>query len=316
MKDKKNIIISYILSKGLFFGLGISYILDNAKQNSILSIIIGYIIGGILLYIINKKNIQSLNNKPIGKILSFLLTIIILNIIIISFTVQTINFYLPQTPSLIIALSFILIIIYGSNKEYNSYKRLCELLLYISIPLSIIGILGNITNIDINNYLPLFNNIDISFIKSIIIVVILSISPLIILLINHTISSKELLTGYYLGGLNILLVISTTIGTLGLTLAKSYRYPEYIAFEKINILNFIERIENFLAFTWLIDLICIGIISIKNIKNNKYIISIIITYLTVKYFINIYQNTMFVYHYIFYILLFIILLIYIFSNNQ
>ena len=31
MKDKKNIIVSYILSKGLFFGLGISYILDNLE---------------------------------------------------------------------------------------------------------------------------------------------------------------------------------------------------------------------------------------------------------------------------------------------
>ena len=321
MKDKKNIIISYILSKSLFFGLGISYILDNANQNSGLAIIIGYLIGGIILYFINKKDIYNFTNSFLGKLLMFILIIVIMNTILLSFTVETINFYLPQTPALIISISFLLITLYGANKNFDSFKRLNELLLYISLILTFVGIVGNFGNIDFNNYQPLFYHLDFCFIKTIIIVIILSITPLIVLLNNTKISNKELLLGYFLSGINILLFVSSTIGTLGLTLAKSYRYPEYIAFEKINFLNFIERIENFLAFIWLIDLISFGILCVISIfkfikKKYVYLIFFLITYLTVKYFINIYQNTMFIYHYIFYILIFIISLVIMFSKKK
>ena len=306
--NKSNIILSYIISKSLFFGLGISYIISNSTNNSLSAIIIGYIIGSIILYIIKKKNIYN-------KLLIFLLTTIIFIIILLSFTVQTINFYLPHSPSLIIAISFILVTIYGANKNINSYKRLNELLIFISLALTLIGIIGNINNIDISNIKPLFYELNINFIKSIFAVIILSITPNILLLnIDNNISQKELLIGYYLSGINILLLVISTIGTLGITLAKSYRYPEYIAFEKISFMGFIERIENILAFIWLIDLLSLGILCLINIykiinKKISIIIIIIITYLTVNIFINIYQNTMIIYHYIFYILAIIIILL-------
>ena len=322
MKDKKNIIISYILSKGLFFGLGISYIINNANKNSGLAIIIGYLIGGIILYFIKRKKIYNIKNSVIGKLLLLLLILIIYITILLSFTVQTINFYLPQTPSLIIAITFLLVCIYGSTKDISSYKRLNQLLIYISILLTIIGIIGNINNVELSNFKPLFYDIDFNIIKAILAVIILSITPNILLLnIDNKVTNKELLIGYFLGGLNILLLTSSTIGTLGLTLAKTYRYPEYIAFEKIVFFDFIERIENILAFIWQIDLISIGILTILNIKtiikrNICYIIYFLLTILTVLFFINIYQNTMLIYHYIFYVYAIILGLLFVVSFKR
>lgn len=315
MKDKKNIILCYILSKCLFFGLGISFIINNANKNSGLAIIIGYIIGGIILYFIKKRNLYNLKNTIIGKVLLLLLIIVVYITILLSYTVQTINFYLPQTPSFIIAITFLLVCIYGSTKELTSYKRLNQLLIYISLLLTIIGIIGNINNIELSNFKPFFYHLDFNFIKAIFAIIILSITPNIILLnIEDKITNKELLIGYYLGGLNILILTSSTIGTLGLTLAKTYRYPEYIAFEKIIFFKFIERIENLLALIWQIDLISIGILSLLCIKtiikrNISYILYILLTIITVIFFINIYQNTMFVYHYIFHIYTILIILI-------
>ena len=146
--NKSNIVLSFILSKSLFFGLGISYIISNANKNSGLAIIIGYLLGALLIYFIKKKKISI--------IISILLIIITYIIILLAFTIQTTNFYLPNSPSLLIALSFLLVIIYGSSKKYNSYKRLVFLLFMISICLTILGIIGNIPNIKFNNYLPLF----------------------------------------------------------------------------------------------------------------------------------------------------------------
>ena len=315
MKDIKNLIISYILSKGLFFGLGISYIINNANKNSGLAIIIGYLIGGIILYSIKRKNIYNVNSI-FSKILLIILIIAIYITILLSFTVQTINFYLPQTPAIIIALTFLFVCVYGSTKDISSYKRLNQLMIYISLLLTLIGIIGNINNVELTNFKPFFYHLDFSFIKAIFAVIILSVTPNILLLnIDNTITNKELLFGYYFGGLNILILTSSTIGTLGITLAKIYRYPEYIAFEKITFFDFIERIENILAFIWQIDLISIGILTILNIKsiikrNISYIIYFLLTILTVLFFINIYQNTMLIYHYIFYVYAILLLLIY------
>ena len=150
---------------------------------------------------------------------------------------------------------------------------------------------------------------------------VLSVIPIIILNnYDSSISYKEIYIGYFLGLIYSLLMVSSTIGTLGISLATRYRYPEYIAFEKIRFFNFIERIENILAFIWLIDLICLGILllisSFKILNKSNNIIFLIITIITNLFIIRIYQNTIFIYHYIFYIYLFIIIVIIIIPNKK
>jgi hypothetical protein len=49
MSKRQQTIMTYMLSKILFFGLGISYCMSNARQNSWLAIILGYLLGLIIL---------------------------------------------------------------------------------------------------------------------------------------------------------------------------------------------------------------------------------------------------------------------------
>ena len=57
---KSDIAISYILSKSLFFGFIMSYILNTTSYLSFISIIIGYLLGYIILNIIMKNNYKEL----------------------------------------------------------------------------------------------------------------------------------------------------------------------------------------------------------------------------------------------------------------
>lgn len=47
----------------MFFGLGASYIIGNAKQNSWLAIILGYLFGLIVLHFLMKKRLDIINKK-------------------------------------------------------------------------------------------------------------------------------------------------------------------------------------------------------------------------------------------------------------
>ena len=309
MNKQGQVIISYILSKTMFFGLGASYIIGNAKQNSWLAIILGYLFGLIVLHFLIKKRLDLINKNILGKMAYFVLIFFILINAILSFTVHTINFYLPETPTLLISFSFLSVIIYGSDKGFEGFKRLCEIIIFIGVTLSILGWIGNFNNIDLNNFYPLLYGFDFNLVVAILATMIFSVSPLLLfLMIRSEYDKKCIYLGYILGCANSFMVILSTIGTLGITLSSIYRYPEYIAYKKISAFNIIERVENVLSSVWLMDMTILGILSLLCLrkccsKNITYIISFICTFLTVYYFIDIYQNTVFIYKYTIYFLL-------------
>ena len=156
-------IISFILSKSLFFGIGFSYIIEYSNTLTPLSIIISYIIGAFILSLIIKKDIFS-NNNIITKIFICLLTIICAITLVISFTIETSNFYLTKTPPIIIVIILLGVVFYGANKGIRHWSRLVESLVIINVFLSLSGIIGNLYNIDIHEFFPL-SNINYNFIK-------------------------------------------------------------------------------------------------------------------------------------------------------
>ena len=238
MKKQGQVIIAYILSKTMFFGLGASYIIGNAKQNSWLAIILGYLLGLIVLHFLMKKRLDLINKNILGKIAYYVLIFFILINAILSFTVHTINFYLPETPTLFISLSFLLVIIYGSNKGFDGFKRLCEIIIFIGVTLSLLGWIGNINNIDLNNFYPLLYGFDFNFIVAVLATMVFSVSPLLLfLMIRSEYDKKCIYLGYILGSINSFMVILSTVGTLGITLSSIYRYPEYIAYKKDKLIN-------------------------------------------------------------------------------
>ena len=251
-----NFILSFILSKCLLFGSTFSYII-NTNQNIIFSIIVSYFLGYIILNIFINKN----KNNIIKNITLYLIDVILLVFNIYNLTIFFHEHYLTNTPIFLILIPFLFIIIYGASKKIDGVSNLAGILFYINILLIALGIIFNIENFNYNNLLLSINNINTNIVINIIFITLASVLPVIYYLeLNNNYNKKSILNGYLSGGITLLLINMSTILTLGTTLISYYNHPEYMAFKKINLLGFIERIENIISIYYLFDIIIFSII--------------------------------------------------------
>ncbi len=270
-------ILSFFLTRSLFFGLGITKIFHLSKNDAWISGIIGTLIGlGIisLIYYLKKDNSnfsQFLKHGfwgSIAKILVLLLASFCIHDVFLSLTTMTSSFLLPQTPSIIIAIAVLLTIIYGNYKGVASFAKVAEILLPISLVIFAFKVGSSLIITDYNNFLPFLYGHKLGIIKASIVYALLSTVPSL-LLVNVDkvkLNYKDFILGYLIGSGTIILTLISVNGVLGPTLANILRFPEYMTLKKLRIYNFIENIENILAFTWLFDLIVLGFMSAYNIK--------------------------------------------------
>lgn len=308
MNKNNQMILSIFLSRVLYFGMGLSYLIYSNESNSMISLLFGMILGYFVLKILLKKIDYNFFKGILGKFLITFTSLYLINEIIIAFTTLGSNFYLTHTPPFIISILLFLLVIYGSSKSINTLERMSTILLYMAIFIIGFIILGTFNNIDFNNYAIYNFKIDLSFIRGIFSSMIYSISPNILLLgLYNEIDSKKILKGYVIGSISIYLTYLLIIGVLGITLSSIYRYPEYALLKKIVMLDFIEKQENFLALIYFIDLFVTGVVSssvLKRLYNPKtyYMLLISLLLFTLFIFINNYQNVLLIYHYSSYIL--------------
>ena len=310
-------ILSFFLTRGLFLGTGISVMLNSSGPDtliaSILGIIIGFIFVSIYYQIYQKKNPLKLN--IINKILLFGLIIIILNDGLFCLTTLISSFYLIKTPPILIA-SFITIVIFiATKKGLKTFAKVTELLVSYVILLIFIKTISFFPMIKMDNFFPILNENPINILKSILIMASLTSVPQILLLNTpkEKLNFKEYTCGYLLGSISILLLIIPIIGVFGFPLARIYRFPEYMILKKLNLINFLEHLENIFSTSWIIDIFILGGMCsyifndkiIENPKINKFITPlflIITTFLAV--FVNShYPIVLFLYNYTYLILL-------------
>ena len=256
---QKNILIFFI-SKALFFGIGYSLILSK-NNNSWLCCVLGSVIGLLFCFIIKtiKKNnndlIQTIKYlKFVGIIIKLLLILFVIAIIIV--VIYTLNkfigtYYLPHTPHFIIILPILLICIFMSFKDYKLLAYLIECLFPICIFLLICSLISLLFNSD-------YSNIDINLcyynmntFKTTFIFFLLSASPLILLL-DIKVKNNNFYNSYIVTSIIITIIVIFINCTLG-PLTRLYKFPEYILLKNIRIFNFIEKTENILSMTLIID---------------------------------------------------------------
>jgi spore germination protein KB len=85
--------------------------------------------------------------------------------------------------------------------------------------------------------------------------------------------------GYLIGGLIMIVIIFLTISVLGPESTARHNYPTYTLARKINIGNFVQRIEAVLAIMWILSIymkmtiylyaVVIGSAQILNLKNHR-----------------------------------------------
>lgn len=282
-KNEYNI-LTFFMMRVLFAGVAIHNICFIAKQDSWLSIIIAFIIGIIpyflfikLLNIEPNYNISQNMSKYLGKI-GLIFNIILVIVVTLDASIILWNLsnfvssqFLFKTPIWVIAIFFMLPVIYTTNKGISTIGRTATILFIISMIMYITCFITLIFEIDIMNIFPIletnFNSIldgslmEISY-NIITIFTLLSIPKKEI----KDVSNKSLIKFYIFNFITTFLVVFFIIGIFGSPLTNLYQYPEFHILKTINIANFFQRVESLLAFQWLLDFIIGLVIALYFIK--------------------------------------------------
>ena len=281
MKNQDNYgALQFILSLALFMGAGISNLLRISKSDVWICIILGTILGFIILKIFSK-----LNNKGL-KITSYISNIVILFFGLFSTTKLISSIYLSSTPSYIIMIPNILLIIYTVKQGFNAFLRSTNTLFIFLLILILSTAFMLLPGIEIDYFKPVMtskiNNILLGSLSTAI-----TMTLPIVLIPNF---KKYYKPKFYLYSAIILfIIIICTFGNLGVEMSALYRYPEYIVLKRISALNFIDNVENILFIIWIIIGFTSSTMSSLNVKklygNKVFYISIISLYLLISFWL-------------------------------
>ena len=262
--------IEYFLILANNVGLTTHILFHYAKQDGLISIILGSILGiiplTIYLKIINTNTELNIFEKieykfkKTGKIINIILTITVALFTAINYN-NLIDFissqYLSKTPQIVISLSFLPAIIYILNKGTTVIGRTIFILLLISTSLILLTIIGLIWQIKIQNILPILENGIKNPIICSLIYVSYNITPLFLLTIipkNEILDKKKFnkrtIITYIIGNTTTLIFFFLTLSVLGTNLTKLYQYPEYDVLKKVSLIGFIERTESTISLRW------------------------------------------------------------------
>lgn len=265
-----SLIICIIMSMSM--GIGIFNALEFAKIDSYIAIIISTILGfipvGIILYIANYKpnlniveKINFLFGKPIGFLVNFIISLIIMLVAITSlFSISNfiVSQFLSNTPVIYIGIALAILNIFALNKGIETITRSSLILMMITIAFFIFLIAGLIPEFKTDNLKPILEyGINKPLIASLITICV-NVVPLFLILIipkDNIVDKKNynkfIIIAYIIASLITIIIITLTMGVLGQYLADLYQYPEYIVLRKITLFDFIDRIENLICIQWI-----------------------------------------------------------------
>ena len=310
MNSKRQSVLSIFLSRVLYFGVGISYILSHGKNFTIINFLIGFVLCFGLLILMLKVDWDNFFKSLLGKIIILSLAFFLVNNCLVAFAVLGSNFYLINTPPLLIIVPLFILILYGVKKGLATTLRLSDILIFISIIIGILAILSIQKNIDFNNYLPMEMLDKCDSLKCILSSAFYSVSPIILeltFLKKDEVNKKAIILGYLIGSLTIFIMILCILGIFGGNFALLFRYPEYILLKKVNLFNQFEHLETFLSILWFNDLLITSLLAgllINKVFKGKwlYIVSILHLCFVYFFFISNYQHILLLYHCTFYVL--------------
>ncbi len=305
-------IITFFLTRTYLLSNFYNNILQNSPLDIIISLILTIIIGIIIITIYTillKKqphDIITIIETKFPKIFNIIFKVILMIFIIVitstilkEFSLYVNNNYLENYSPYIISITILISSFYLIRGKIESISRFSEIMFYL-FSIFFLLIITNITNgVDISNFKPLVILKDNNILNTTIYMLSNLLIPLFFLTmiplkkINTTKHyTKTIILGYSLACLTILLTIIMIIGSFGPTLASYYEYPETIILKKITLFTVFDRIDSFLALTWLIDItisLSIMLYTIKRILNNLYnpITILLVTLLVIVININI-----------------------------
>lgn len=316
LTKNQNRALSFFLTRALFLGGGISNIFALCGKDAWISAILGILLGIFFLYLINycSKHLKTIT-KPI-KILLFIFYLVLLIYNILFFSTLVSAYYLTHTPSFLICLPIVLLLIFITSKHVKCVGRIASIIFPITFFITILKVLLLTPNANFEFFLPIYTTSFSNIFISSLYYAILSTFPFV-LLIEEKITFKEELTNYLIGSITTILVVVNITSIFGDTLVRIFSYPEYAILRKIEFFEFFENVENIIAFIWLCDIFMILSLTMNRLKhllksNKKASLCLIIISLIISLYIEKrYELVLFIYnHYIYVFALLFVLIIF------
>ena len=248
-----------------------------AKQDAWIASLIGVIISSLILWLFTSlanlypdKTIveysELIFGKWAGKVFSafFLLYFLLLSALLLNgigefITIQV----MPETPASALHILFLIIVIVGTRLGIEPVSRSMEIFVTWVMGLLIISVILLYPEIKLDNMLPVMEDgikpwfkaaypyIGVTFME---LIVFLMVYPYI----NQEEKVKKAKIAFYLGtfsgGIVISIIVLLSILILGANQMELQIHPSYLLAKKINVAQFLQRVEIIMAFLWFITL--------------------------------------------------------------
>ena len=235
---------AFFYSRMMFWGLGMSLIMNITGTGFWISEILGIIIGFIILLSIKKANDSKVIKRITGFVFAFLATIIIANL--------GGTMYLKNTPNYILTLAPLIVGYIVSICEKDAFKKTIYILFVYSMFMFLGAMVTLVPNAKTANLLPMSFNL-LNILEGTAIFVLSTITP--ILCLNDFKDKKSLLLNYSTSMLSVILISLLAMMVLGSQEAMLYRYPEFVLLKRIKVYEFFSNVENLFVIMIVTDFI-------------------------------------------------------------
>lgn len=247
-----------------------------AKQDAWIAAIVGGVAGFFVIWLFialgslfPSMTLFEINEKLLGKWPGKLLSLLLFALIFIGGPVPVLydvgNFMtsqmLPETPIQAIIITFALIVVFGVRLGLETIARASEILLIWFFFLFFLCVFFVIPQMKIEHMQPVLEAGLRPIYPAALYFLSISILPIIVLMaifpahVNRlTEAKKAFMLGNIIGVAVLLIIIALSIIVLGPDLTSRNLYPSYALTKKINVGQFIQRVEAIMAFMWFISL--------------------------------------------------------------
>lgn len=271
--------LNFFITRALMIGVTFNALINSMKQDSWLIPILSVIPAIILIiaanYIMKYKpdldlslKIIELFKKKLG-IFIIILFILLFGFICILNFLNLNNFiqsqFLTRTPFIAISIMFMIATYYILNKGISVIARCGTILMFISIILFILSLIGLMPQVKISNIKPIFTSSPYDYITGLNSFYAFNTLPLLLLTIipknkikNENVK-KTLLISYFVSMISLFVIIFQTIAVFGYELSNMYEYPQFLVLKHVSLVGLSSRIESILIMQVIFDILILNI---------------------------------------------------------
>lgn len=205
--------------------------------NNLLNYLIINIIILVSIFIMKKHNIKTNN-------IFYLSLIFIIYIIVLVITSNFINNnYFKYNNNFVIIITLLVLSYLIGKEKLGVISSLSEILFFIFFISTIIIYIGLFSQINIVNYKHYININNI----------IINYMPLLLIIVFMYLKSENILTGYIIGSISVLLDNILLVGVLGTKLILTYKYPAISILKSLSFLNFLNHLDKIFSLSYLFE---------------------------------------------------------------